>query len=349
MPTTMQFTTPTHIGPLQPRIEHHHQLTVIGSCFADHIGGRLMRMKWRTECNPFGVLYNPHSIAEALNALIDCRTLTGDDLVHFPDGGWNTWLHHSAYSNPDKAEALTNINNSTQRAARHLSLTDTLVITLGTAWVYRLKEDGRIVGNCHKMPEQTFIRQRLDTADIVSEYTVLLNRLWSLNPNMRIIFTVSPVRHLKDTLHGNQLSKSTLLLAIDELCRIFPKKTHYFPAYEIVIDELRDYRFYADDMAHPSPQAVEYVWQQFVEHCIDAKAKTFMDKWSKLLRALEHRPFRPNSEQHKQFIKQTQQKLHEMKESYPHIDIHHELFLCHAEGKIERGFGYEKHISYFCE
>ena len=147
---------------------------------------------------------------------------------------------------------------------------------------------------------------------------------------MRIIFTVSPVRHLKDTLHGNQLSKSTLLLAVDALCQRFPEKSYYFPAYEIVIDELRDYRFYADDMAHPSPQAVEYVWDRFVEHCTDAEAQRFMAQWTKVVKALEHRPFRPDSPQYRSFIAQTLNTINELKDQYPHIEVDKEICLCNT-------------------
>lgn len=326
----MQLLTPTDIQPLCPRIAHGDKLLVMGSCFASHIGGRLAQMKWQAEVNPFGVLYNPSSIAEALSLLMDYRPLKEDTLTLFPDGGWNTWLHHSAYSLPDKDKSLTQINARMELAAKRLIEADVLVITLGTAWVYRLKENGRIVGNCHKMPDRMFVRQRLTVGDIVSEYVALLGRLWSVNPQLRILFTVSPVRHLKDGLHGNQLSKSTLLLAVDELCATFPGQCYYFPAYEIVVDELRDYRFYAEDMAHPSMQAVEYVWECFVEHCVDADAQAFMAQWVKVVRALEHRPFRPESEQYLQFVQQNLLKITDLKERYPYIEVDKEIDLCHT-------------------
>jgi hypothetical protein len=287
-------------------------------------------MKWRTEVNPFGVLYNPLSIAEALTSLLDYHPLTEDELVLFPDGGWNTWLHHSSYSLPERGEALAHINTRMERAAQMLGEADTLIITLGTAWVYRLKEDGRVVGNCHKVPEREFQRQRLSVDEIVETFVALLARLWAVNPGARVLLTVSPVRHLKDTLHGNQLSKSTLLLAVDELCSRYPEQLHYFPAYEIVIDELRDYRFYADDMAHPSSQAVEYVWQRFVEHCTDEASHLFMAEWSKVARALEHRPFRPDSEQYRQFIRQIMLKIKELKEKFPYLEVQNEIDTCHT-------------------
>ena len=323
----MQLLTPTQIAPLQPRITHSQRLMVMGSCFAAHIGGRLAQMKWRTEVNPFGVLYNPLSIAEALTSLLDYRPLTEEELTLFPDGGWNTWLHHSSYSLPERAEALDHINTRMERAAQMLGEADTLIITLGTAWVYRLKENGRVVGNCHKEPERMFERQRLTVEDIVGTYDALLGRLWGANPKLRILFTVSPVRHLKDGLHGNQLSKATLLLAVDELCAKYQERVQYFPAYEIVMDELRDYRFYAEDMAHPSQQAVDYVWERFVEHCVDAGAQQFMQQWEKVVRALEHRPFNAESEQYQQFVRQNLLKIAELKDGYPYVEV---------QGEVER-------------
>ena len=287
-------------------------------------------MKWQAEVNPFGVLYNPQSIAQALSMLASGHSLTEEDLTLFPNEGWSTWMHHSTFSCPERGEALALINARMAQATQMLLDADTLMITFGTAWVYRLRETEQIVGNCHKMPERLFIRQRLSVEEIVEEYTALLQRLWSINPKLRVIFTVSPVRHLKDTLHGNQLSKSTLLLAVDALCQKFPEKLYYFAAYEIVIDELRDYRFYADDMAHPSAQAVEYVWERFVEHCTDGEAQRFTTLWTKVVKALEHRPFRPDSPQYRAFIAQTLTTINELKDQYPHIEVDKEISLCNT-------------------
>ena len=324
----MDFRTLTDIAPLSPRLRHSDKLMVMGSCFATHIGDRLSQMKWQAEVNPFGVLYNPLSIAGALTRLVVHRPFSEEELYEFPDGGWNTWLHHSAYSHPDMSTALTAINDSMYRASRHLADTDTLIITLGTAWVYRLADTGEVVGNCHKVPERQFIRQRLQIQEIVDALATAIRHITAVNPKLRVLFTVSPVRHLKDGLHGNQLSKSALLLAIDELCREFPEQCHYFPAYEIVMDELRDYRFYAEDMAHPSKQAVGYVWEQFVEHCIDNEAQQFMQQWEKIIRALEHRPFKPESEQYRQFMQHNALKIQELKASHPYIKVDTDMARC---------------------
>jgi hypothetical protein len=297
----------------------------MGSCFAEHIGKKLERMKFRAVVNPYGVLYNPLSIAEGLTRLAEKRLFTEDELHEFPDGGWNTWLHHSQYSHPEKCTALAAINRSMEEASRGLAEAEVLIITLGTAWVYRLADTGEVVGNCHKVPERSFKRERLQVSEIVEALSTALGLINTINPKVRVLFTVSPVRHIKDGLHGNQLSKSTLLLAVDELCRKFPERCHYFPAYEIVMDELRDYRFYAEDMAHPSLQAVDYVWEQFVEHCVDAGAQQFMQQWEKVVRALEHRPFHAESEQYQQFVRQNLSKIKELKERYPYLEVQSEV------------------------
>ncbi|MBR5148045.1 MAG: GSCFA domain-containing protein [Bacteroidaceae bacterium] len=326
----MQLLTPTHISPLHPALRHSDRVVVMGSCFAEHIGARLSEMKWRTVVNPFGVLYNPLSIAEAMGRLISARPYTEEELTLYPHGGWSTWMHHSRYAHPDKETALQLINGSLAIGSQMLAQADMLIVTLGTAWVYRQKETNQVVGNCHKVPERTFTRQRLTVEETVEAMAAMLAQLWEVNPSLRMIITVSPVRHLKDTLHGNQLSKATLLLAVDELCRRFTDRAHYFPAYEIVMDELRDYRFYADDMAHPSPQAVEYVWERFVEHMTHREAQDFMTQWTKVARALAHRPFRPEGEEYKEFVRQNMLRIMELKEKFPYLEVQNEIDTCHT-------------------
>lgn len=330
----MDFRTKTEIEDSKHRLHHSDKILVMGSCFADHIGGRLKQMKFHTIVNPFGVLYNPHSIAEGLTRLTMCQPFTEEEMHEFPDGGWNTWLHHSHYSHPNKHTALSAINDSFSRASCLLAEADVLIITFGTAWVYYLNDTNKVVGNCHKIPERHFSRQRLHVQEIIDTYSMLIQKIEKINPKLRILFTVSPVRHLKDGLHGNQLSKSTLLLAIDDLCRMMPDQCYYFPAYEIVMDELRDYRFYAEDMAHPSKQAVDYVWQCFVKHFIDKEAQSFMLQWEKVTRALEHKPFRPDSEQYQNFIAQNLAKIAELKEQYPYLEVQEEIDRCHSLRRI---------------
>ena len=329
----MDFRTKTDITPLNPSLCHSDKLLVMGSCFAEHIGARLERMKFHTIINPYGVLYNPLSIAEGLTRLIEQPAFTEEELHEFPDGGWNTWMHHSRYSNPDKHTALTAINSSMTSAADQLAKADVLILTLGTAWVYRLIETGEVVGNCHKVPERRFLRQRLQVQEIVDALAKILRRTSEINPRLRVIFTISPVRHLKDGLHGNQLSKATLQLAVDELCRMHPERFYYFPAYEIVVDELRDYRFYADDMMHPTPMAIEHIWQRFADIFFPLPTKKFLQAWEEIRQGLSHRPFNPEGEQYKQFLSQIELRIHRLKEKYPTFDAENELDLCRTRLK----------------
>ena len=239
----MDFRTKTDNVALSSKICHSDKLLVMGSCFAEHIGGRLKQMKFRTVVNPYGVLYNPCSIAAGLVRLLEQHPFAEDELCEFPDEGWNTWLHHSRYSHPVKQMALSAINESIVQGSHQLAEADVLILTLGTAWVYRLSDTNEVGGNCHKVPERRFVRQRLSVQEVVDALAPTLSRIFEMNPRLRVLFTVSPVRHLKDGLHGNQLSKATLLLAVDELCAMFSERCDYFPAYEILMDELRDYRF----------------------------------------------------------------------------------------------------------
>lgn len=232
---------------------------LMGSCFADEIGGKLTTSGFQTMVNPFGTLYNPASIAVLL-----LRCISGKASAEvFQDADtWHSWLHHTRFSAPTKAELLGRIEEATAAAAAFLQSADVLLLTFGTAIVYRLKESGMLVANCHKQPDRLFLRERLSAYDIVDQWQMLLSLLRSVNPNLKVIFTVSPIRHKRDGMHVNQISKGILLQAVDELVGCV-SAGDYFPSYEIMLDELRDYRFYADDMVHPSPLAVEYIWQRF--------------------------------------------------------------------------------------
>ena len=200
-----------------------------------------------------------------------------------------------------------------------------LVVTLGTAYVYRLKSSGEVVANCHKLPEKIFDRSMLTVAEIVSEWKELLLSLWEQNPELKILFTVSPIRHWKDGAHGNQLSKATLLLAVDELQSAYPERIAYFPAYEIMMDELRDYRFYATDMLHPSELAIDYIWQRFTENFLSDETKGILKEWAEIQKAINHRPFQPESDAYKRFISQTLLKMERINEKFPSFDLTKEM------------------------
>lgn len=208
-----------------------------------------------------------------------------------------------------------------------------MVITLGTAYVYRLKTTGEVVANCHKLPEKMFDRSMLSVEEIVSEWKGLLLSLWEQCPEMKLVFTVSPIRHIKDGAHGNQLSKATLLLSADALQKSFPERIAYFPAYEIMMDELRDYRFYADDMLHPSAFAVDYIWQRFTESYLSDEAKTFLKEWDEIRRAINHRPLHPESKAYKDFLSQTLLKMERLSGKFPSFDCTEEMEIIQSKLK----------------
>jgi hypothetical protein len=262
----------------------------MGSCFADNIGGKLQEAHFHCCVNPFGTLYNPMSVGKALKDIIAGRNYSATDSEIFnSESIWHSWMHHSRFS-ADSAESLVeNINGSIRKAHEHLLNSRLLIITLGSSYVYRLKEDNRIVANCHKMNEKLFDRSRLNVDDIVEEWIPLLDELHNMNTQLKVMFTVSPIRHKRDGLHANQLSKATLLLAVDRLCELRKDLCLYFPAYEIMMDELRDYRFYADDMVHPSPLAVEYIWERFSTAFFDRKTMDKATEWRKFEATQRHR------------------------------------------------------------
>ncbi len=300
------------------------QTVLLGSCFAENIGKKLEENKFKTDLNPFGTLYNPSSIAEAIRMLLHPERFTGDDLFRH-EGVYHSFSHHSRFSSPSETECLENINGRLFSSAEIIRKARRMIITLGTAWVYRLRSTGKIVSNCHKLPEKMFDRQMLSVDEITAEWKSLLLSLWEQNPELKILFTISPIRHWKDGAHGNQLSKATLLLAVEQLQKDFPEQTAYFPAYEIMMDELRDYRFYADDMLHPSLQAVEYIWERFTETMLSRETQAILKEWKDIQKAINHKPFQPESEAYKHFISQTLLKMERLNEKFPYFDMTNEI------------------------
>lgn len=269
---TPRLTTPVAVPPLPFQLDFSTPIVSLGSCFADEVGHRLLDGGFHVELNPFGTLYNPASIAHAIDRLLTDTPITEADLVEH-DGLWHSWYHHGSFSHRLKEECLASCNSRLHQA--HLVLRDAqlLMLTFGTAWVFSREGDtrplsNRVVANCHKLPPSHFVRWRMEVADIVGLWQPLLQRLHTFNPRLNVLFSVSPIRHLADGLHGNQLSKATLLLAEDALCSQHPTLAYYFPAYEILLDELRDYRFFAPDMLHPSPLSADIVYDRFQQACL---------------------------------------------------------------------------------
>ena len=262
------------------------KVLLVGSCFADEIGEKMVRGGFEAMVNPFGTLYNPASIAASLLRSISEKEVGREEVFCGGDGVWHSWMHHSKFSSTDVATLVERINSTTHRVADFLREADVLVVTFGTAIIYRLKETGMLVANCHKQLDSLFVREQLSAYDIVDQWQMLLQLLESVNPKLKVIFTVSPIRHKRDGYHVNQISKGILLQALDEIVN---NKWNYFPSYEIMMDELRDYRFYAEDMIHPSAQAVEYIWQRFEDTYFDNKTKDVVAKATKEWRQSQHR------------------------------------------------------------
>lgn len=303
----MQFRTELILPKAKRPISYADRMLLMGSCFSENIGNWLSDHFMDVLVNPFGILYNPASIAHSLRLLTEEKNYTEADLFEH-QGLFRSFDHHSRYSAPTAAETLQLMNESREAATEQLREADLLLITFGTAWVYALKEEGRTVSNCHKLPERLFERRKLSVTEIVSEWSALIEHLTAINPKLQIIFTVSPIRHIKDTLHGNQLSKATLLLAIDELQAAF-EQVSYFPAYELLMDDLRDYRFYASDMVHPSETAVSYIQSKFAGVYFDRNTENLFAACEKFKRALDHKPSDPDSAEYQNFLTQNIQKL----------------------------------------
>ncbi|MDH6534142.1 GSCFA domain protein [Parabacteroides sp. 52] len=326
----MDLYTPIHIPPASFPFSYADRILLLGSCFAENIGERLNENKFPVDVNPLGIVYNPASVAQALQRLIRPEEFVAADLFAY-QGGYHSFMHHSRFSAPSQEEALEQMNKRLTDSAQELLQINRLVVTWGTACVYRLKENGRIVSNCHKLPEKMFDRQMLTVDEIVAQWKELLLSLWAYNGRIKLVFTVSPIRHWKDGAHGNQLSKATLLLAIHHLQQAFPERVAYFPAYEILLDELRDYRYYADDMLHPSPLAIDYIWERFAEVYFSAETQKGMKDWQEIRKAVNHKPFQVESEGHQQFIRQTLLKLEQLHRKMPSFDIEKEKRLLQSK------------------
>ena len=337
----VNFTTPVEWPRQLPRMDQRQKLLLMGSCFASEMGQRLQQAHFDCDLNPYGVLYNPLSIATALNEILVCRRYTADDLF-LHQGLWHSPMHHGDFSAADPIEIVHQINSRIELSHSRLSKTDRVIITLGTAYVYRFKATsmecdvvqrwpGAVVGNCHKLPERCFQRQRITVDEAVEALTSPLQRLFALNPSLQVLITVSPIRHLRDGLHANQLSKSTLLLAAESLCSRFANRLHYLPIYEVMTDELRDYRFYADDLTHPAPIALEYIWQQVEKHLFTPEAVEASALCKALQKQLSHRPLHPETEAYKRFLEQTMLKISQICVKFPYLDLKNEQEQCRTQ------------------
>ena len=315
----MKFKIEFDIVPFVSKINPDDKLFFAGSCFSENIASLFEKYKIDIVSNTHGILYNPHSIAGSIFDCIEKKTYTEQDLF-YANESWNSFNHHSRFSNSDKEKCLEEINQQIAAAHEQLKTCRHIFITFGSAFVYKHIESKKLVGNCHKVAQKQFEKLLLNKEEIVGQYNKLLQRLKEIKPDTTIIFTVSPVRYVRDGVSENNLSKAVLLQAVHELVAAH-EYCFYFPSYEIVNDELRDYRFFEADMVHPNQLAIDYVWERLSEVCFSSGTKEMMSELDLILNAASHKPFNESSEAHKKFKEAYFKKCDELKTKFPHLDL----------------------------
>lgn len=306
------FLTPVIPQRPESQITHKDPVITAGSCFADCMGEKFNEYKFSTVTNPFGTVYNPVSLHSQFSMAIGNRIFNPDKITDV-QGIFVHYDFHSTFGNTSKNDLINDLHQVLNNVHEFLKTTKYLILTWGTAWVYELIQQQEIVANCHKQPGTIFQKRLLSSEEIIEDFNTFFNELKKFNSEIKIILTVSPVRHIKDTLQLNTISKSTLRIATHKISNS-NKDIYYFPSYEIMMDELRDYRYYKEDMIHPTRQAESYIWNKFAETCLDERVRAFIDIWTEIRKAMAHRPFNPDSEAHKKFIKNTISKLSQLKE-----------------------------------
>jgi lysophospholipase L1-like esterase len=300
-------------------IKYQSKILLLGSCFSESIGNILAHYKFQTTQNPFGILFHPKAIESLITNAINEKKYTDKDLF-FLNERWHCFEAHSSLSSANKEELLNDLNQQIKTTNKQLLESSHIIITLGTSWMYRFIETDTIVANCHKVPQKKFLKEVLSVDKVAESLEATITLIKSINPNITTLLTVSPVRHLKDGFTQNQQSKSHLISAIHQIVKS-RERIHYFPSYEIMMDELRDYRFYAEDMIHPNTTAINYIWERFSETWISEDSKETMKEISAIQNGSNHRPFNSNSEQHQQFLAALEIKIIKMTERYPFMDF----------------------------
>lgn len=308
--------------PLPHPAGYRDPMLLTGSCFAENMGSFLTKYKFDIVLNPHGILYNPASIANALDVCIKNKEYSGESLF-FDHGLWHHWDFHERFSDPDKNVTLESINASVHRAHHQLTKAAWLIITLGTSDIFKLTTTGRVVGNCHKRSAAMFDFTMMSPEEIVALMDNTLKLLFDINKGVKVIFTVSPVRYIKYGFERNNLSKSILIYAVHRLASKYTNVC-YFPAYEIVMDELRDYRFFAEDLVHPNTLATQHVWQRFTEYFLSPEAKEILHEITPVIQASEHRPLHPQSDEYGKFTENQLLKISGYKQKYPFLDFTNE-------------------------
>ena len=307
------------MGENQGLLHHSDRVVMMGSCFSDNIGAKMRHAMMQVTVNPFGTLYNPLSIASGISRLVTGTPIAGSTLFA-QNGVWNSYAFHSRYSLADKQSTLDRMNDQIARAHGQLKSCHALVVTLGTAVVYRLKSTGQVVANCHKVPQHEFSRRMAAVGEMAQVLEQMVQEFHHFNPSAQVIFTVSPIRHIADGLDVNSLSKASLRVAVNEVVTAHPDFVAYFPSYEIMMDDLRDYRFYATDMVHPSEVAVEYIWQAFQATYFDDRSAQAIARCERVGKRLQHRPMSASREVVERFNADTQAVLRNLLKEYPYLE-----------------------------
>jgi len=300
-------------------IDYNSKIILLGSCFSDNIGQKLSYHKFESILNPFGILFHPKAIESVIKNSL-CKKIYTEKDVFFLNERWQSFEAHSKLSSSSKEEIIEQLNKASVSINKAVKNSTHFIITLGTSWVYRFNESGEIVANCHKVSQNKFKKELLSVAEINKSLSLIISLIKEINPSISFIFTVSPVRHLKDGVIENQQSKSHLISALHQIIPIH-KNSFYFPSYEVMMDELRDYRFYKEDMIHPNQIAINYIWEKFYENWLSDEALELKKEVIKIQRGLEHKPFNPNSEGHQQFLSSLQEKIKTLKKKYSHISF----------------------------
>lgn len=324
----MKLQTEIPLKPEKNQIDYASKILLLGSCFSENIGEKFDYFKFQNLQNPFGVIFNPVSIERLIVRAVENRAFSEEDIFQHK-GIWKCFEVHSELSSLDKSEFLKNLNSALQNLREALFSSTHIIFTFGTAWVYRTinastpLSTGKIVANCHKLPQQNFAKELLSMEEISKSLQTIFYKISTVNPAAVLINTVSPVRHIKDGFSENSLSKAHLISAIHQSLSLpmQSKRHYYFPSFEIMMDELRDYRFYAEDMLHPNKTAIEIIWQKFSKVWISSETETLQKEIASIQNGLKHRPFNPEGADHLQFSEKLQQKITSLKKLFPHIQF----------------------------
>ncbi|WP_432222211.1 GSCFA domain-containing protein [Flavobacterium sp. TMP13] len=319
----MQFTTQIPIFKTKSPIDYNSKIILLGSCFVENMGEKLSYFKFQNTINPFGIIFNAVSIEKLMYRAVNFIEFTEKDIFFYNDL-WHCYEVHSELSNPDKEKFLEILNERIQSTNKQISEASHLIITYGTSWVYKEKKTNQIVANCHKVPQKEFEKVLLSAEENQHAIQNTLLLIQQLNSDCKIIITISPVRHIKDGFIENQVSKANLITTVYGISKreLFKQKSlEYFPSYEIVMDELRDYRFYAEDMLHPNVTAIRYIWKLFKENYISENTFSVMEEIDTIQKSLLHKPFNPNSESHLKFVTKLHEKISTLVTRYPHIQF----------------------------